>query len=66
VRDDLPTADDQGMACVISTGIAGDEIGLARQRVDDLALALIAPLQANDGGVAGLEAEALDECFRID
>ena len=49
-------AHDHGVAGVGPAVVADDDVVLGRQQVDDLALALVAPLQADDGRVtaAGL------------
>ena len=45
--------DDDGVAGIVAPGIAGDDGEVLRQDVDDLPLALIAPLGANNhGGLA--------------
>ena len=45
-------ADDERMAGVVAALEAHDHVGAARQPVDDLALAFVAPLGADDGDVA--------------
>ena len=40
--------DDDGVAGIVSAGIAGDHRKVLRQNVDDLPFALVAPLGAND------------------
>ena len=44
-------ADDERVAGIVPALEAGDDIGPARQPVDDLALPLVAPLDADDGDV---------------
>ena len=44
-------ADDQRVAGIVPALEAGDDVGPARQPVDDLALALVAPLGADHGDV---------------
>ena len=44
-------ADDEGVAGVVAALEAHDDVGLVGQPVDDLALALVAPLGANDHDV---------------
>ena len=42
--------DDDGVAGVRAALVAADEIGVLRKQVDDLSLALVAPLRADDDG----------------
>ena len=42
--------DDDCVPCVRPTLVAADEVGVLGEQVDDLALALVAPLRANDHG----------------
>jgi len=49
-----------GVARVGSAVVAGHHIEAGGEQVHDLALALIAPLQADHGGVTGLEVQALE------
>ena len=44
-------ADDERMAGIVAALEAGDDVGAAGEPVDDLALALVAPLAADDGNV---------------
>jgi hypothetical protein len=44
----MAVAEANGMARVVTSLIPGDTIKIARQDIDDLALALIAPLKAYD------------------
>ena len=48
LQDELFAGDDDGVAGVVATGVAGDDVELLRQDVDDLAFAFIAPLGAED------------------
>ena len=48
-------ADHQRVAGVVAALVAHDHVGAAGEPVDDLALALVAPLRANDGDVAQVE-----------
>ena len=45
-------ADDERVAGVVAALEADDHVGAARQPVDDLALAFVAPLGADDGDVS--------------
>ena len=56
-------ADDDGVPGVGPAVVAGDGVELRGEHVDDLALALVAPLQADDGGVAGPQAQSVDQGF---
>ena len=54
-RRDLPdlvrlAVDDDRVPCVRPTLVAADEVGVLGEQVDDLALALVAPLRTNDHG----------------
>ena len=44
LEDELFAGDDDGVAGVVAAGVAGDDVELLRQDVDDLAFAFIAPL----------------------
>ena len=48
----LDIADDQGVAGVVTALEADHHIGPLRQPIDDLALALVAPLRADHGDIA--------------
>ncbi len=48
-------ADDERVAGVVAALKADDHVGAARKPVDDLALAFVAPLRADDGYVAQIE-----------
>ena len=48
-------ADDQRVAGIVAALEAHDHVGAAGEPVDDLALALVAPLRADDGDVAQSE-----------
>ena len=48
----LDIADDDGVAGIVAALKADHDIGALRQPVDDLALALVAPLGADDGDIA--------------
>src|SRR6266568_4095312 len=48
LQNKLLAVDDDSVAGIVSTGIAGYDGEVLRQYVDDLAFALIAPLGAND------------------
>jgi len=57
LQDELFAVDDDGVTCVVAAGVAGDDIELFREDVDDLALAFVAPLGSeDDGGLAALRA----------
>ena len=49
-------ADADGVPGVGAAAVADDDVGVLGQEVDDLALALVAPLEADDGGIALEEA----------
>ena len=40
---------EDGVACVVAPGEAGDDVGVLGEVVDDLALSLVAPLAPDDG-----------------
>ena len=44
LQDKLLAVDDHGVAGVVAAGVAGDDVELFAEDVDDLALAFIAPL----------------------
>ncbi len=44
--------DDEGMAGVVPALETDDHVGAARQPIDDLSLAFVAPLGADDGDVS--------------
>jgi len=49
--------DDDSVAGVVAAGVAGDDVELFREDVDDLAFAFVAPLGSkDDGGLAALRA----------
>ena len=53
LQHELFAVDDDGVPGVVAAGVARDHVELLREDVDDLALALIAPLGTkNDGGLA--------------
>src|SRR5262249_11356165 len=45
-------ADADGVAGVGAAAVADDDIGLLGQKIDDFALAFIAPLKAEDAGIS--------------
>ena len=45
-------ADADGVAGVGAAAVADDDVGVLGEEIDDLALALVAPLQADDAGIA--------------
>jgi hypothetical protein len=45
---DSAAANDNGMAGVVAALIASDDVKMWRKQVDDLALAIITPLRADD------------------
>ncbi len=47
-EDELRAVDVHGMPGVVSALVAGDDVEARRQQIDDLALAFIAPLSAED------------------
>ena len=51
VQDELLAADEDGVAGVVAAGGADHEVGALRQHVDDLALAFVAPLGADEDGI---------------
>ena len=56
----LLAAEDDGVSGVVAAQIADDDVVPIGQQVDDLALGLIAPLEADDGGdVLGLHVRLL-------
>ena len=48
LQDELLAGDDDGVAGVVAAGVAGDDVELLGQHVDDLAFAFVAPLGAED------------------
>ena len=57
LQDKLLAVDDDGVAGVVAAGVAGDDVELFAEDVDDLALAFIAPLGSkDDGGRAAVRA----------
>ena len=50
VQDELALFGDDGMAGIVAALIAGDDVGILCQQVDDAAFALIAPV---DSGYCG-------------
>ena len=57
-------ADDEGVAGIVAALEAHDHVGAAGEPVDDLALALVAPLRADDGDVAHDFCPALESARR--
>ena len=50
LQHELLAVDDDGVPGVVPAGVAGDEVELLGENVDDLALAFVAPLGAEDDG----------------
>ena len=50
LQDELLAADDDGVAGVVTAGVAGDDVELFAEDVDDLAFAFVAPLGAENDG----------------
>jgi hypothetical protein len=50
LQDELLAVDGYCMTGVVAAGIAGHDLEALRQYIDDLALALVAPLGADDDG----------------
>ena len=48
VQDRLVAIDDHGVAGIVAALVASDDVGVLGQKVDDLPLALIAPLRSDD------------------
>jgi hypothetical protein len=55
MQDEFLVTDDDGVAGVVSSLSANDEVRALGQEVDNLALAFIAPLEAVYDGVHGFE-----------
>jgi hypothetical protein len=53
VDDELLAVSIDGVAGVVSPLVAGDDVKVFRQEVDDLTLALVPPLKSHDGDVQG-------------
>ena len=49
VELELALGVEDGVACVVAPGEAGDDVGVAGEVVDDFPLALVAPLATDDG-----------------
>ena len=64
VRRVFFVADADGMAGVGAAAIADDDIGVLGEKIDDLALALVSPLQADDAGIALKKRNAHNGAFR--
>ncbi len=47
-RTNLLAVDDDGVAGVVAAGVAGDDVELLGEDVDDLAFAFVAPLGTKD------------------
>jgi len=50
LQDELLAADDDGVAGVMTASVAGDDVELFAEDVDDLAFAFVAPLGAENDG----------------
>ena len=48
LQDELAAFNDDGVAGVVAAGVAGDDVEVLGKDVDDLALALVAPLGTED------------------
>ena len=57
LEDELAVADDDGMSGVGAALVADDQVGPLREDVDELALALVAPLSADDHDASGSRVE---------
>ncbi len=59
VKDEFLAPDDDGVARVVAPVITGHDLDLVRQEVNELPLALVAPLGAGDHDVGHAEAVGL-------